>query len=97
MSFAQRPLVRLVAVLSLAASAWAVTAPAQAASDDERSYLSKPEIQTQIVGHGILSKNVASGKLSHWEFHPDGRVQSVATAWAVPRAPGPCATTARCA
>ena len=50
--------------------------PAQA-GDEDRVWLGKPEIQAQIVGHGILSKNLASGKLSHWEFHPDGRVDAV--------------------
>jgi len=76
MSISRCPLTRLVGALSLAASAFALAQPAQAASDD-RTYLSKPEIETQIVGRGILSKNLASGKLSHWEFHPDGRVDAI--------------------
>ena len=77
MSFAHRPFTHLVGALSLAVAALAGVQPVRAATDDDRAYLSKPEIEAQIVGHGILSKNLASGKLSHWEFHPDGRVDAV--------------------
>ena len=76
MSFVPRTPGRLAGPLFLAANVLLMAQPVQAAADD-RTYLSKPEIETQIVGHGILSKNLASGKLSHWNFHPDGRVDAV--------------------
>ena len=63
---------RFVACAALAASAITATA-----ATEERTYLSKPEIQASLIGKGIVSKNLASGKLSHWEFHPDGRVDAV--------------------
>lgn len=77
MSFAQRRIAHLVFAMSLAAGALPGMSSAQAASSDDRAWLSKPEIQSQLIGRGILSKNMASGKLSHWEFHPDGRVDAV--------------------
>ncbi|MGR4871395.1 hypothetical protein ACIPRI_21330 [Variovorax sp. LARHSF232] len=72
MTRASSPLTRFVACAALAASA--ITA---IAATEERAYLSKPEIQASLIGKGIVLKNLASGKLSHWEFHPDGRVVAV--------------------
>ena len=70
---AHRPHARL----ALSCCVVALMQPGHAGADNERSYLSKPEIESQIVGHGILSKNLASGNLSHWDFHPDGRVDAI--------------------
>ncbi len=72
MTRASSLLTRFVACAALAASA--ITA---IAATEERAYLSKPEIQASLIGKGIVSKNLASGKLSHWEFHADGRVDAV--------------------
>lgn len=69
-------LLRLAGAVSLAACTLAM-APAASAAQDERSYLSKAEIQASLIGKGIVSKNLASGKLSHWEFHPGGKVDAV--------------------
>lgn len=76
MSLARRPAVRLFLAMALATGALG-SAHAQAASGDERVWLTKADIQSQLIGHGVLSRNLASGKLSHWEFHADGRVEAV--------------------
>jgi hypothetical protein len=75
MSRAHRFTTRLLGAVALAAAALATTQAAGAATDD-RAYLSKPEIQASLVGKGIVSKNLASGKLSHWAFRPDGTVEA---------------------
>lgn len=72
MTPAVRTLTRILCAVALTA-----TAAAAGAATDDRTYLSKPEIESQLIGRGILSKNLASGKLSHWEFHPDGRVDAI--------------------
>jgi len=41
---------------------------------DERVYLTRAEVEDNLVGKGVLSKNLASGTLSHWEFRRDGTV-----------------------
>lgn len=43
----------------------------------ERVYLTKSEIEQTLIGKGIVSRNLATGMLSHWEFHSDGRVYFV--------------------
>ncbi len=43
----------------------------------ERVYLGKAEIEQTLIGKSIVSRNLASGMVSHWEFHPDGRVEFV--------------------
>lgn len=43
---------------------------------EERIYLSRPEIEVNLIGKGVLSKNLASGTLSHWEFRRDGSVEA---------------------
>lgn len=43
----------------------------------ERAYLSKPEIQESIIGKGLLSRNLQSGMVSHWEFRQDGTVEAI--------------------
>lgn len=70
-----RPAARLIGALVLAAGALA-TAQGARAGTDERSYLSKTEIQASLIGKEILSKNLASGKLSHWAFRADGTVEA---------------------
>ena len=69
-------LIRSVGALSLMATLIALTQPAAAAADD-RIYLSKPEIQVSLIGKGILSKNLSSGMVSHWEFRADGSDEAV--------------------
>ena len=70
-------LIRSIGTLSLTmATAFALTAPAAAGADD-RSYLSKPEIEVGLIGKGIVSRNLSSGMVSHWEFRPDGTVEAV--------------------
>jgi len=49
--------------------------PAVAAAG-ERAYLSKPEIENSLLGKPMLSRNLASGSLSHWEFRRDGSVEA---------------------
>lgn len=71
-----RPAARLIGALVLAAGALATAQGAAAATTDERSYLSKTEIQASLIGKEILSKNLASGKLSHWTFRADGTVEA---------------------
>jgi hypothetical protein len=63
---------RLV-VAALAASALGLVAPAFA---EERTYLSKTEIEASLLGKTVVSKNIASGKLSQWEFRADGTVEA---------------------
>lgn len=76
MSPLSRRLIRSMTALTLAGAALALAQPALAGGE-ARNYLTKAEIQSSLIGKGILSKNLASGKLSHWEFHPDGRVEAV--------------------
>ena len=40
----------------------------------ERVYLTKADIERTLIGKRIVSRNLASGMVSNWEFHPDGRV-----------------------
>ena len=68
--------IRSIGALSMAATALAAALPASAAADD-RIYLSKPEIEVSLIGKGILSKNLSSGMVSHWEFRADGTVEAV--------------------
>jgi hypothetical protein len=43
----------------------------------ERVYLTKTDIEQTLIGKGIVSRNLATGIVSHWEFRPDGRVDFV--------------------
>ena len=43
---------------------------------EERVYLSRAEIESSLMGKAVLSRNIASGKLSHWEFRGDGTVEA---------------------
>ena len=47
-----------------------------AAFAEERAYMSKTEIEASLLGKTVISKNVASGKLSKWEFRADGTVEA---------------------
>ncbi|MDR6859499.1 hypothetical protein [Variovorax guangxiensis] len=47
-----------------------------AASAEERTYLGKAEIEAGLLGKTVVSKNIASGKLSQWEFRADGTVEA---------------------
>jgi hypothetical protein len=64
----------VTALLPLA-MAGALLHPAAAEADD-RAYLGKPEIETSVLGKPIVSKNLASGTESRWEFRRDGSVQA---------------------
>jgi len=46
---------------------------------DERVYLTRSEVEVNLIGKGVLSKNLASGTLSHWEFRRDGTVAASRT------------------
>lgn len=46
------------------------------ASAEERTYLGKAEIEASLLGKTVVSKNLASGKLSTWEFRADGTVEA---------------------
>lgn len=48
-----------------------------AARAEERTYLTKTEIEASLLGKTVVSKNIASGKLSQWEFRADGTVEAV--------------------
>jgi hypothetical protein len=67
--------------MRLAAALAAVAALAAAmpgvATAEERLYLSKAEIESSLMGKAVVSTNIASGKLSHWEFRSDGTVEAV--------------------
>ncbi|MDM0110647.1 hypothetical protein QTI66_00720 [Variovorax sp. J22R133] len=76
MTFTSSHLIRSLGALALAAATLSMAQTA-AAADSDRTYLSKPEIQVSLIGKGILSKNLQSGMLSHWEFRPDGTVEAV--------------------
>jgi len=47
-----------------------------AAGAEERIYLTRSEVEVSLIGRGVLSKNLASGTLSHWEFRRDGSVEA---------------------
>lgn len=40
-----------------------------------RVFLSKPDVELAIVGKPLVSRNLASGLVSRWIFHPDGTVE----------------------
>ena len=48
-----------------------------AAVAEERTYLTKTEIEASLLGKTVVSRNIASGKLSRWEFRADGTVEAV--------------------
>ncbi|MBT2321866.1 hypothetical protein J7E62_05780 [Variovorax paradoxus] len=66
----------MAALALIAVAVFAALLPG-AARADERIYLSKTEIEASLMDKAIVSKNIASGKLSHWEFHGDGTVEAV--------------------
>jgi hypothetical protein len=66
-------LTRFFATAALAA--FAVLLP-HAALAEERIYLSKTEIESSLLGKTVVSKNIASGKLSQWAFRADGTVEA---------------------
>lgn len=39
-------------------------------------FLTKPEVESAIVGKPLVSRNLASGWVSRWVFHPDGTVEA---------------------
>lgn len=78
MKLSSRFLFWTTCMLSLVAALGALMHPIPAVADD-RSYLSKVEIQERLVGKLILSKNLQSGAVSHWAYHPDGTVDASRT------------------
>lgn len=43
----------------------------------DRVYLNRAEIESTLIGKPIVSSNLASGMVSHWQFYADGRVDFV--------------------
>lgn len=72
---ARRPALPMAAAALLLALSAALRPGAAAA--EERVYLGKAEIEASFSGRSIESRNIASGKLSHWDFHADGTVNAV--------------------
>jgi len=58
-----------------ALATFAIVLPGSALAE-ERTYLSKAEIEASLLGKTVVSKNIASGKLSQWEFRADGTVEA---------------------
>ena len=75
MNLSSRALYWMTSGLSLVAAVGAMVHPIPAVAD-ERAYLSKPEIQVNLIGKNVASTNLASGKVSHWQFRPDGTVEA---------------------
>jgi hypothetical protein len=46
----------------------------EAGTVHDRVFLSRAEIESVLVGKAIVSNNLATGMISHWHFHLDGRV-----------------------
>lgn len=62
-----------VSILALLAAM--LLAPVRA-TGQSRVYLNKAEVELVIVGKSLLSRNLASGRLSHWRFWPNGTVEA---------------------
>jgi hypothetical protein len=62
-------------IATAALAIFAVLLP-HAALAEERTYLSKTEIEAGLLGKTVVSKNIASGKLSQWVFRADGTVEA---------------------
>ncbi|MEJ8859482.1 hypothetical protein WKW79_33300 [Variovorax robiniae] len=75
MKLSSRLLFWMTCMLSLVAALGALLHPIPAVADD-RSYLSKVQVQESLVGKAIQSKNLQSGAVSHWAYHPDGTVEA---------------------
>ena len=43
----------------------------------DRVYPNRAEIESTLIGKPIVSSNLASGMVSHWQFYADGRVDFV--------------------
>ena len=43
----------------------------------ERAYLTKAEVEQTLVGKGIISRNLATGMISHWKFVSNGSVEFI--------------------
>ncbi|SCK42319.1 hypothetical protein VAR608DRAFT_4048 [Variovorax sp. HW608] len=50
---------------------------------DDRVDPSRSEIEVSLIGKGVLSKNLASGTLSHGELRRDGSVAASRSCWSV--------------
>lgn len=67
-----RHIVRLLLCLAAIPAVSEEPVPAQ-----DRVFLSKAEIERTLIGKAIVSSNLATGMISRWEFHSDGRVDFV--------------------
>jgi hypothetical protein len=67
-----RHIVRMLLCLAAIPAISEEQVPAQ-----DRVFLSKAEIERTLIGKAIVSNNLASGMISRWEFHSDGRVDFV--------------------
>jgi len=65
----------LAATVLPMALAGALLHPMAAAAED-RAYMGKSEIVASLLGKPVVSRNLASGTLSNWEFRRDGSVQA---------------------
>jgi len=67
--------VHVIYLISVVAAVAALLNPGAAAAAD-RVYLNRADIEAGLVGKPVLSKNLASGSMSHWEFRRDGTVEA---------------------
>src|ERR1700712_3957060 len=75
MKLSSRFLFWTTSMLALLAAVGALLHPIPAVAD-VRTYLNKTEIEESLLGKTILSKNLQTGALSHWTYHPDGTVDA---------------------
>ncbi|AGU49542.1 hypothetical protein VAPA_1c24410 [Variovorax paradoxus B4] len=69
------PTRHIICVLLCAAAMPAVSE--ERLSADDRVFLGKAEIEKTLIGRAIVSSNLATGMVSRWQFHADGRVDFV--------------------
>lgn len=75
-SIAATPTARKALVALLTMTLAAVLLQPFGSHAGEREYLSKPDIENSLLAKPMLSRNLASGSLSHWEFRRDGSVEA---------------------
>ena len=63
-------------LVSLVAAIMAALVYPSVAKAGERTYLNRAEIEASLLDKGVTSRNLASGALSHWQFHRDGTVDA---------------------
>jgi hypothetical protein len=63
-------------LVSLLAAIVAALVYPDVAKAGERVYLNRADIEASLLDKGVASRNLASGTLSHWQFHRDGTVDA---------------------